>query len=382
MRQQLNENVRLTGTGACLPDRVVDNLELGELVSGYDESHSGAFHHWVDQVTHIHERRFAAPDVRSSDLAAVAARQALDAAGIEASDLGLVVYASFTLSQILPGDHCRLTEALGIPSVPTFHLMAACAGSIYALGVAYSMVAAGIYDHVLVIGSETIAQTLNFADPITSIIFGDGAGAAVVSRHHGASGEGKGMLPPDLAAEFSPRAIHLANSNVPIEMPVFPDRALQPGVPLVAQALIEMEAGPSVLRRAVVHMARRTARCLGYDPQDLKRGDAGLRASLDRAWIVPHQANGRIIDGLVDKLKIPPERAIRTIYRYGNISAASNLIALDHGIRYGNTRRVLDDDGHVEAIETQPEHKIGDGDLVLMPSIGGGYLMGCIGFVL
>ena len=320
--------------------------------------------------------------MRSSDLAVVAARQALDAAGIRASDLGLVVYASFTLSQILPGDHCRLTEALGVPTVPTFQLMAACAGSIYALGVAYSMVAAGVYEHVLVVGAETIAQTLNFADPITSIIFGDGAGAAVVSRHRGAGGEGKGMLPPDLASEFSPRAIHLSNSNVPIEMPVFPDRALQPGVPLVAQALIEMEAGPSVLRRAVIHMAGRAARCLGYDPQDLKRGDEGLRAALDRAWIVPHQANGRIIDGLVDKLGIPPERAIRTIYRYGNISAASNLIALDHGIRYGNTRRVLDDEGHVAGIETQPQHRIRDGDLVLMPSIGGGYLMGCIGFVL
>ena len=382
MRQQLNPNVRLTGTGACLPERVVDNLELGELVSGYDASHSGPFHHWVDQVTHVHERRFAAPEVRSSDMAVVAARQALEAAGIEASDLGMVVYASFTLSQILPGDHCRLVEELGAPTVPTFQLMAACAGSIYGLGVAYSMVAAGVYEHVLVIGAETIAHTLNFADPITSIIFGDGAGAAVVSRYRSSDGDGRGMLPPDLSGEFSPRAIHLSNSNVPIEMPVFPDRALQPGVPLVAQALIEMEAGPSVLRRAVVHMAGRTARCLGYDPRDLKRGDEGLRTSLDSAWIVPHQANGRIIDGLVDKLKIAPERAIRTIYRYGNISAASNLIALDHGIRYGNTRRVLDDDGHVTAIETQPEHKIREGDLVLMPSIGGGYLMGCVGFVL
>ena len=382
MRQQLNPNVRLTGTGACLPERVVDNPTLGTMVSGYDESHSGPFPHWVDQVTHVHERRFAAPEVRSSDLAVVAARQALDAAGIRASDLGLVVYASFTLSQILPGDHCRLTEELGCPTVPTFQLMAACAGSIYGLGVAYSMVASGVFEHVLVVGAETIAHALNFADPITSIIFGDGAGAAVISRHDGARGDGKGMLPPDLAAEFSPRAIHLSNSNVPIEMPVFPDRALQPGVPLVAQALIELEAGPSVLRRAVIHLAGRTARCLGYDPKDLKRGDAGLRASLDEAWIVPHQANGRIIDGLVDKLGIRPERAIRTIYRYGNISAASNLIALDHGIRYGNTRRVLDDAGHVTAVETQPEHKIRDGDLVLMPSIGGGYLMGCIGFVL
>lgn len=380
MRAQLNPHVRVTGTGACLPERAVDNLELAGMVSGYDEAHSGPFHHWVDQVTHIHERRFAEPHVRSSDLALVAARQALESAGIEATDLGLIVYASFTLSQILPGDHCRLAEDLGVPTVPTFQLMAACAGSIYGMGIAYALVAAGVYDHVLVVGAETIAHTLNFADPITAIIFGDGAGAVVVSRGDGE--DGKGMLPPDLASEFSPRAIHLGNSNVPIDMPVFPDRTLQPGVPLVAQALIEMEAGPSVLRRAVQHMGLRTVRCIGYDARALKRADPALQETLDRAWIVPHQANGRIIDGLVDRLKVPPERVIRTIYRYGNISAASNLIALDHGIRHGNMARVLDEDGHVREIVTQPEHRIREGDLVLLPSIGGGYLMGCVGFVL
>jgi 3-oxoacyl-[acyl-carrier-protein] synthase-3 len=96
---------------------------------------------------------------------------------------------------------------------------------------------------------------------------------------------------------------------------------------------------------------------------------------------VPHQANGRILDGLAEKLKIEPERLIRTIYRYGNISAASNMIALDFGVRRGNLHRVLDDDGKVLDVVEQPEHRIQEGELVLLPTIGGGYLMGCIGFV-
>ena len=162
----------------------------------------------------------------------------------------------------------------------------------------------------------------------------------------------------------------------------FPDRESQPGVPLVESSMVEMEGGPSVLRRAVVHMAGSTLRCLGYDPKkDLRKPPEDLRRTLDGAWLIPHQANGRIIDGMVDKLKTRPERTIRTIYEYGNISAASNLIALDHAIRHGNTARVLDDEGQVVEVVTQPEHRIAEGDLVLMPSIGGGYLIGTTGFV-
>lgn len=380
MKVRLNPNVRITGTGTGMPDRIVDNVALGHMVTGYDESVSGPFSHWVDRVSHIHERRFCDRTTRTSDLALVAARQALDTAGVDPSDLGLITYASTTMSQIFPGDQCRLANELGATSAGTFNLQAACAGTIYGLGIAYGMIAAGVYDHVLVVGAEIISAVTNFSDPVTAILFGDGAGAAVVSRHDGE--EGKGMLPPDLALAYSPWHIHQGNSNVPTDVAVFPEMETKPGVPLVEQALVEMDSGPNVLRQAVMHMAVRTVRCLGYDRRDLRRGDEDLRRTLDRAWIVPHQANGRIIDGLVDRLKVPPERVIRTIYEYANISAASNLIALDHGIRYGNTARRLDDEGNVLEIVKQPEHRIREGDLVLMPSIGGGYLMGCIGFVL
>ena len=373
-----NPEVRVTGTGSYLPERVVTNDQLRRLVQGYDEARSGPFGTWVDQVSHVHERRFCEPGARTSDLALHAARKALEMAGIEAKDLGMIVYASFTPSQQLPGDHCLLTADLGIPTVPTFNLMAACAGSIYGLGMAYALVAAGTYEHVLVIGAETISRAMNFHDPLTAILFGDGAGAAVVSRRKGP--EGTGMWPPYLSSQFSARSIHLANSNIPVEVASFPERALQPGVALVEHALIHMEGGPNVLKNAVAHMAIATARVLGYDEADVKKRTDGFTAELERARIVPHQANGRIVDGLADRLRVPPERVIRTVYRYGNTSASSNLIALDHGLRHGNMARDLDGDGRVTGIRDEPEHKIRSGDLVLMPSIGGGYLIGCAAF--
>ncbi|MHC5011142.1 MAG: 3-oxoacyl-ACP synthase III family protein, partial [Planctomycetota bacterium] len=260
MRATPNPHVRISGTGSYLPERVVDNLALRDFITGYDETHSGPFHHWVDQMTHVHERRYCDRETRSSELAAVASRRALDAAGVDAADLGMIIYASFTLSQTLPGDHCLLGEAIGVKSAPTFNLMAACAGSIYALGLAYGMVASGVYEHVLVVGTETISKILNYADPLTAIIFGDGAGAAVVSR--GSGNDGRGMLPPLLRFQYSATNIHLGNSNIPVDVGYFPDRELQPGVPLVEQALIEMEGGPSVLRHAINQMVSCTVNCL------------------------------------------------------------------------------------------------------------------------
>lgn len=380
MSAQRNPHVTITGVGSHLPERVVDNDELSGLVRGYDAAKSGDFGTWVDQVTHVHERRFSAPDVRTSDLSLIAARKALRTAGLEPQDLGLIIYATFTESQDIPGDHCMFAEQLGAERVPVFHLKAACAGSIYGMANAWSHVAAGLYEHVLVIGTETASKALNFHDPITSIIFGDGAGAVVVSRCDDPT-EGCGMYPPFLDFKYSPRNIHLANSNIPIDVARFPDREIEPGVQLVEQALVEMESGPNVLRSAVMNMTECLTRCLGYDPKAIKRGDEGILALLENARVIPHQANGRILDSLADRLKIPSERMIRTIYRTGNISAASNLIGLDFALREGNMARELDDEGRVTRIVTQPEHRIQEGELILLPSIGGGYLMGCLGFV-
>ena len=380
MRSEMNTEVVLRGTGSFLPPDVIDNKKLSALVQGFDESRSGDFGTWVDQVTHIHERRFAGPHVRTSDLALEASKRALESAGIEAGDIDMVIYASFTPSQAIPGDHCVLAHNLGMSTTPTLQIMAACAGSIYGLALAYGMVQSGQCSNVLVVGTETASKALNFHDPITSILFGDGAGAVVLGRPPNGSSNGAGTLKPDLGFLYSARNIHLGNSNIPIDVASFPDKEVRPGVQLVEKSVVEMESGPNVLRTAVKSMAACVVRCLGYEPEALKARDPQLLETLSRSWIVPHQANGRILDGLAKELKVSPERVMRTIYLFGNTSAASNLIALDYGIRCGNLSRELDEEGRVLSIKTHEDLRIHKGDLVLMPSIGGGYLMGCAGF--
>lgn len=374
LRVPLDPRVQLTGTGSCVGERVVTNDDLEPMIHGYDAARSGPFGAWVDQVTHIHERPFCHPTTRTVDLALAASRAALEMAAVDPKDLGLIVYASFTPSKMIPGDHCVLAEELGAKRTASFNLMGACAGSIQGLGLAYGMVASGAMRHVLVVGAEKIHPMLNYHDPLTAILFADGAGAAVISRVEGAPA-GTGMAPPHLAFEYSETAIQLGNSNNPHDLRCFPATADRPSHPLVERSLIVMTAGPSVLRNAVNNMAECVCRTLGYELGDLRAGEPGLRAALDGACLVPHQANGRIVDGLADKLGVA--RVMRTVYRYGNMSAASNLVALDHGVRRGNLVRDLDEDGRVRAVR-ETDDRIRAGDLVLLPSIGGGYLMGCV----
>ena len=378
MRPTFNPGVQLTGTGSCVGDRVLSNAELEPLIHGYDPTRSGPFGAWVDQVTHIHERPYAPPGCRTTDLSIPAAKAALEMAGIGAKDLDLIIYATFTPSTCVPGDHAVLAEAIGASRCPNFQLMGACAGSIYGMGVAYGMLASGVARHVLVVGAETITPVVNYHDPLTAILFGDGAGAAVLSRVEGAPA-GTGMLPPHLGFEFSPNAIQVGNSNLGTGMRCFPPTLDQPGLGLVEKSVVVMNGGASVLRNAVNNMAECTVRTLGYELADLKAGDPDLRAILDGAWLVPHQANGRIVEGLADKLSMT--KVIRTIYRYANMSAASNLVALDHGMRKGNLERILDADGKVLGIRETPD-RFRKGETILLPSIGGGYLMGCVGLKL
>ena len=379
MRAKLNPHVSVSGIGSYVPPHSVDNETLEGMIHGYDPAVSGDFGTWVDKVTHVHDRRFSGPEERVGDMAFEAAQRALAVAGIEGADLGMIIFATFTPSHDIPGDHCVLAERLGAHRTPTFNLKAACAGSIYALGMAWTSVASGLYEHVLVIGSETITKAMNFHDPLTTILFGDGAGAVVVSRCDGA--EGGGMLPPFLSFKYSARNIHLGNSNVPFDVPSFQEHEIEPGVYLVARSMVEMESGPNVLRSAVMSMAECVTECLGYDVKALRRKDPELFETLRNARVIPHQANGRIIDSLADRLQVPHERVLRTVYNFGNMSAATNVFALDYGMRYGNLRRTLDDEGRVVEIVNDPEQRIRAGELVLLPSIGGGYLMGCVGFI-
>lgn len=374
VRAPLNRSVSVLGTGAFLPSKVVTNEDLEKLVTNYDPA-SGDFSTWVDRVTHIHERRFISSlEENAGVMAAHAARQALEMAGLKPTDLDLIIHASFTPSISVPGDHVICADLLGAKATPSFTLMGACAGSVYGMAMAYGLLASGAMQHILVTGSETITPTLDYGDPLTSILFGDGAGAVVM----GAVDKGGGFLPPYLGFEFNWENIQMANANLP-----FTGRpctaAGNGGPPLVERSYLKMISGPSVLRNAVGAMADSVWRVLGYrdGPPNGGEGD-DLRA---RLRVVPHQANGRIVDGLTRKLRTDEARTTKTIYKVGNISAASNLIALDFAVRRGNYR--ADRDPQTEKILAihEVDDPIRKGDLVVLPSIGAGYLFGAVALV-
>ena len=374
MKAPLNRSVSILGTGAYLPSKLVTNEDLEKLVSNYDAA-SGDFSTWVDRVTHIHERRFISSlEENAGVMAAHAAKRALEMAGLKPTDLDLIIHASFTPSITVPGDHVICADMLGAKATPSYTLMGACAGSVYGMGMAYGMIASGAMKRILVTGAETISPTLDYSDPLTSILFGDGAGAVVL----GASDKGGGFLPPYMGFDYNWENIQMYNANLP-----FTGRSCATGgnggPPAVERTSLKMISGPSVLRNAVGAMTDSVWRVLGYSDGAPNGGEGeDLRA---RMRIIPHQANGRIVDGLTKKLKTDEMRTTKTIYKVGNISAASNLIAFDYAVRHGNYR--VDREPETEKILAIHEVRdpIRKGDLVVLPSIGAGYLFGAVAFV-
>jgi 3-oxoacyl-[acyl-carrier-protein] synthase-3 len=353
----------------------MSNEALKDLITNYDES-SGDFSTWVDRVTHIHERRYIeGHEENAGFMAAKAAEQALDMAGVKPGELDLIIHASFTPSACVPGDHVLVARHLGADATPSFTLTGACAGSVYGMALAYGMLASGAMKRVLVTGSETISPTLDYGDPLTAILFGDGAGAVVLG-HVGKATRG-GMLPPYLGHAFNWENIRMGNANLPFTSKVRV-QGCNGTPPAVEKPYLTMVSGPAVLRTAVNTMRDCVLRVLGYDGEPPAGEMADLRG---RLRVVPHQANGRIVDGLAKKLELPVERVTKTIYRVGNISAASNVIALDFAYRRGNL--LVDREPGTEKILAIREHEdpIAPGELVVLPSIGAGYLYGAVAFV-
>jgi len=375
MRAAINHNVSLLGTGSYLPEKVVTNDLLKDLCSNFDEERAGNFSIWVDRVTHIKERRYIAEGEGAGHMGAKAAERALDMAGVKANELDLIIHASFTPSVCVPGDHVLVADLLGAKSTPNYTLTGACAGSIYGIAMAYGMLVSGLMKRVLVIGAETITPTLDYRDPLTAILFGDGAGAVVLGARDAGDG---GMLKPILGYQFNWDNIHMLNANLPFGAKVGePSRNGKP--PTIQKTYLKMISGPSVLRNAVNTMADCVYRCIGYE--DGKPDVAELEELYPRMRVVPHQANGRIVDGLTKKMGIPKERVTKTIHRVGNISAASNLIALDYTMRKGNLLAEHDPEtGAITSIK-ELDDPIQRGELVVLPTIGAGYLYGAVGFV-
>ena len=308
---------RITGTGSYLPERIVSNAELEKTVDTTDE--------WIRTRTGIERRHIAADGETTVDLAEKAARRALDAAGIAPQDVDFIAFGTTTPDLIFPNCGVLLQERLGCIGVPAFSVETACAGFMYALSIADKYVRCGESKRALVIGAETLSRITDWNDRATAVLFADGAGAVVLEP----SAEG-GLLSTHLHADGRYHEMLYCASGV--------SRGMQ------AKPVISM-AGKEVFRIAVTK--------LGAVVDETLAANGLERSAID--WLVPHQANIRIIQATASKLDMPLERVIVTVQDHGNTSAASVPLALDVGVRDGRIKR---------------------GDLLLLEAFGGGFTWG------
>jgi 3-oxoacyl-[acyl-carrier-protein] synthase-3 len=311
----------LAGCGGYLPERIVTNDELSRTVDTTDE--------WIRERTGICQRHFAGKHETAAFMGTAASRAALADAGVTAADVDAVILATSTPDQAFPATALRVQAALGITSGFGFDLAAACAGFIYGLSVADSMIRTGQARGVLVIGSEVYSRILNWQDRGTCVLFGDGAGAVFLRASDVRDDDRRGILSTHLHAQGSLGDILYVDGAVGQ-----PDR---PGH-LVMN-------GREVFRHAVTRLAEAVEEALAAN---------GLTHA-DVDWLVPHQANSRIIDAMGRKLKLPPERVVMTVDRHANTSAASVPLAL---------------------AEARGDGRICTGDLVLLEALGGGLTWG------
>lgn len=302
-------SVGIIGTGACLPETVLTNADLEKMVDTSDE--------WIVSRTGIRERRIASADQASSDLALPAAEQALQAAGITAGDLDLIVVATITPDMFFPSTACVLQDELGASQAAAFDLSAACSGFLYGLTTATQFIENGLYRYVLVVGVECLSKITDWTDRNTCVLFGDGAGAAVL----GPVAHGEGFQAFELGADGSGGELLYqkgGGSRHPIS-----EELLKEGL-----QFIHMN-GREVFKFAVRVMQTATDHVLEK---------AGWRTG-DIDFLVPHQANIRIIEPARDRLKLPEDRVVVNVDRYGNMSSASIPVALDEAVRGGRIHK-------------------------------------------
>ncbi len=314
-------HARIVGTGSFLPDNIVTNADLEKKVDTTDE--------WIRERTGIHQRHIALPGQTTSDLAFEAATRALAAAGVGAAELDLIVLGTTTPDIIFPSTACLLQHRLGANGCAAFDVNAACSGFIYALGVANNFIRAGAARTALVVGAETLSRMIDWTDRGTCVLFGDGAGAVVLKADAEA-----GVLSTHLHADGGYEHLLYNPVGVSRGFADAPDHGVK----------VHM-TGNEVFKVAVKTLDATVDETL--DANGLKRSD------LD--WLIPHQANLRIISATAKRLQMPMDRVIVTIDRHGNTSAASVPLALDEAIRSGRVRR---------------------GELLLLEAFGGGFTWG------
>ena len=310
------------GSGSYLPERILTNAELSKQVDTTDE--------WIQTRTGIKQRHIAADGEMTSDLATAAARNALEMAGIEAANLDMIIVATATPDQTFPSTATRVQHNLQMSGGFAFDVQAVCSGFVYALSVATQFIETGKVNTALVIGAETFSRILDWTDRTTCVLFGDGAGAVVLQGQDGnGTKEDRGILSTELRSD--------GQYNEMLYVDGGPSSTGTAG-------LLRMR-GKEVFRHAVTNLA-------AIGEQALVAAGA---SSDDVAWVVPHQANHRIIEATARKVGIPMEQVILTVSDHGNTSAASIPLALDRGVR----------DGRIEK-----------GNLLLLEAMGGGFTWG------
>jgi 3-oxoacyl-[acyl-carrier-protein] synthase-3 len=313
----------ISSTGHYLPEKILTNDDLAKMVDTSDE--------WIQQRTGIKERRIAAGDQATSDLAIHAARQALETGGFKPDDIDGIIVATTTPDETFPAVAVKVQRALGIPICMAFDLQAVCTGFVYALGVANSFILSGQCRRILVIGAEKISSILDWQDRTTCVLFADGAGAVVLELDEGGGGtiEDRGIISTHLYANGALNDILYTSGG--------PSTSGHAG-------FIVME-GKEVFKHAVKYLADVVVEVLE------KNNITGS----DLDWLVPHQANIRIIEATAKKLNLPMEKVVLTVERHGNTSAASIPLALHEAVAGGRIQR---------------------GDLILLEALGGGLTWG------
>ncbi len=313
---------RITGTGSYLPEKVLTNEDLEGLVDTSDE--------WITARTGIKQRRIAAPDEATVDLAETAARRALDAAERSPGEIDLIVVATTTPDRVFPSTACLLQGRLGVVGAPAFDVQAVCTGFIYALATAHSFLRTGLARRALVVGAEVLSRILNWEDRSTCVLFGDGSGAVVLEADDTPE---HGLLSTHLHADGSQDSL--------LTVPTGIATGWESGTP---EGTIHMR-GNEVFRVAVNTLGQVVEETLAAN--GLEQGEVD--------WLVPHQANIRIIQATAKKLDLAMDRVVVTVDRHGNTSAASVPLALDEGVR---------------------DNRIRPGELVLLEAFGGGFTWG------
>ncbi len=316
---------RISGTGSYLPPRRLSNADLvAELATQGIESSDD----WIVERTGIRARRFVDVGVGSSDLGAEAAKRAIEAAGCQPADIDLIIVATSTPDMVFPSTAALLQNKLGIVGCPVFDVQAVCRGFIYAMTVADAMIKTGTAKKALVVGAEVFSRILDFKDRTTCVLFGDGAGAVVLE----ASAE-PGILATDIHADGKYSDILCVPGHVS-------------GGAILGDPVLKMD-GQAVFKVAG-GVLEETARA--------SLSKAGL-TDADIDWLIPHQANIRIMQSTARKLKMPMDKVIVTVDQHGNTSAASIPLALDHGVRSG---------------------KITKGQTLMLEGVGGGFTWGSV----